>query len=41
MIGDECKAYADEKQPIIRVELNYGNCLRVFISKENSEINWY
>ncbi len=41
MIGDECKAYADEKQPIIRVELNDGNWLRVFISKENSEINWY
>lgn len=25
------KELADEKQPIIRVELNDGNCLRVFI----------
>lgn len=41
MIGDECKAYADESQPILRVELEDGNWLRVFVSKEYSEINWY
>lgn len=41
MIGDECKSYANTKQPIIRVHLDDGNWLRVFISNENSEINWY
>lgn len=41
MIGDECEAYADLKQPIIRVDLSDGNWLRVYISKEYSEITWY
>lgn len=41
MINDECKVYADEKQPILKVNLEDGNWLRVFISKEYSEISWY
>lgn len=41
IVGDECKAYADEKQPVIRVDLEDGNWLRVYISKEYSEISWY
>lgn len=41
MIGDECESYADLKQPIIRVDLSDGNWLRVYISKEYSEITWY
>lgn len=41
MIGDECEAYADLTQPIIRVELSDGSWLRVFVSKEYSEITWY
>jgi len=41
LLIDECQKYADTKQPMIRVELNNGNWLRVFVSKEYNEINWY
>lgn len=41
LIADECRAYANTKQPVIRVDLEDGNWLRVFISKDNGEINWY
>lgn len=41
LIADECQKYAKENQPIIRVDLSDGNWLRVFISKEYNEINWY
>lgn len=41
LIADECRSYAKEGQPIIRVDLKDGNWLRVYISKEYNEINWY
>lgn len=41
LLLDECRAYADTKQPIIRVELADGNWLRVYVSEEFDEINWY
>lgn len=34
-------ADAKEGQPIIRVDLKDGNWLRVYVSKEYNEINWY
>lgn len=41
LIADECKAYAKAGQPVIRVDLVDGNWLRVYVSKEFNEINWY
>jgi len=38
---DECIEYAKSNQPIIRVDLKDGNWLRVYVSKEYNEINWY
>lgn len=38
---DECQKYSADNQPIIRVNLSDGNWLRVFVSKEFNEINWY
>lgn len=41
LINDDCKKYADEEQPIIRVDLKGGNWLRVYVCKEYKEITWY
>lgn len=41
LIADECVAYAKTNQPIIRVDLEDGGWLRVYVSKEYNEINWY
>lgn len=41
LLNDECQKYAANNQPIIKVNLSDGNWLRVFISKEFNEINWY
>ena len=41
LLKDECQKYSADNQPIIRVNLSDGNWLRVFISKEYNEINWY
>lgn len=41
LINDECQKYAKDNQPIIRVDLKDGNWLRVYVSKEFNEINWY
>lgn len=41
LIADECKAYAKVNQPVIRVDLADGSWLRVYVSKEFNEINWY
>ena len=41
LIVDECQKYANENQPMIRVDIEGGNWLRVYIDKESSEINWY
>lgn len=41
LLIDECQKYAVDNQPIIKVHLSDGNWLRVFISKEYNEINWY
>jgi len=41
LLLDECRSYAEEGQPMIRVELTDGNWLRVYVSKEFNEINWY
>lgn len=41
LIADECTKYAMQGQPIIRVDLDNGSWLRVYINKENREINWY
>lgn len=41
MENDECKAYADTKYPIIRVTLDNGSWLRVYIDKEYHEVTWY
>lgn len=41
LVGDESTKYAIQGQPIIRVDLDNGSWLRVYINKENKEINWY
>lgn len=41
LVGDECTKYARKGQPIIKVELDNRSWLRVYVSKENKEINWY
>lgn len=41
LINDECEKYAIKTQPVIKVELEDGNWLRVYVSKEYNEINWY
>lgn len=41
LLIDDCQKYAVDNQPMIRVILSDGNWLRVFISKEYNEINWY
>ena len=41
LIADECRSYAKANQPIIRVDLKDGKWLRIYISKESDEINWY
>lgn len=38
---DDCDAFADKTQPKIRVELQDGNWLRVYVDKEYREITWY
>lgn len=41
LINDESEIYANTNQPTIRVELDDGNWLRVYVNKEFNEINWY
>ncbi|WP_291630468.1 hypothetical protein [Clostridium sp.] len=41
LIIDECQKYSKATQPIIRVDIEGGNWLRVYINKESNEINWY
>lgn len=41
LIGDDSKVYANPNQPTIRVDLEGGGWLRVYVDKEYNEINWY
>jgi len=41
LVGDECTKYARKGQPIIRVDLDNGSWLRVYISEEFKEVTWY
>lgn len=41
LINDDCIAYADTKQPILKVISTNDNWYRVYVSKEYSEITWY
>lgn len=41
LVNDECEQYADISKPIIKVILDNGSWLRVYISKEYNEITWY
>ena len=41
LIGDDSMAYANTEQPAIRVDIEGGNWLRVYIDKEYNEITWY
>lgn len=41
LLNDDSQKYAVDNQPVIKVNLSDGNWLRVFISKEYNEINWY
>lgn len=41
LIADDSREYADSNQPTIRVELDNGNWLRVYVDKKNKEITWY
>lgn len=41
LIRDDSNLYADANQPTIRVEIEGGNWLRVYVDKEYNEITWY
>lgn len=41
LIKDKCEFYADTTQPIIKVDLEGGSWLRVYVDKEYNEITWY
>lgn len=41
LINDECEKYADTTKPKIKVILDNGSWLRVYISKEYDDITWY
>lgn len=41
LINDDCEAYANMSQPRIKVILEDGDWLRVYISKEYDDITWY
>lgn len=41
LINDDCDAYADTSKPRIKVVLEDGNWLRVYISKDYNDITWY
>lgn len=41
LINDECQQYADTSKPIIKVILDNGSWLRVYISKKYNELTWY
>jgi len=41
LIGDDSSVYANPNQPTIRVDLEDGGWLRVYVDKDCNEINWY
>lgn len=41
LIRDDSNIYSDANQPTIRVEIEGGNWLRVYVDKEYHEITWY
>jgi len=41
LVNDECEQYADTSKPIIKVILDNGSWLRVYISKKYNELTWY
>lgn len=41
LIADESRAYSDPNQPTIRVDLDNGSWLRVYVDKECKDITWY
>lgn len=41
LVNDECEKYADTSKPIIKVILDNGTWLRIYIDKKYHEVTWY
>lgn len=41
LINDKCEEYANTSEPILKVVLDDGSWMRVYISKKYNEVTWY